>query len=131
MDESQYQRKAVMALILNGSKILAVSRKYDQTQFGLPGGKLDEGETYEDAIIREVKEETGLDVMIVKHVFDRMDGDFFAKVYHCVIKDNSQKIQTSESGKVEWVTWYTLFNGPFAEYNRNLHSSLIKQNFFN
>ena len=52
-------------VILDG-KVLGVSRKTDPNDFGLPGGKVDEGETLYDAMVREVKEETGLTVLKAK-----------------------------------------------------------------
>ena len=36
--------------------------------WALPGGRVDSGETVEQTIVREVKEETGLDVAIVRKV---------------------------------------------------------------
>jgi 8-oxo-dGTP diphosphatase len=42
--------------------ILAVSRKDDPNAFGLPGGKVEHGETEEQAARRELLEETGVEL---------------------------------------------------------------------
>ena len=36
--------------------------------WALPGGRMDPGETVEQTIVREVKEETGLDVTVVRKI---------------------------------------------------------------
>lgn len=60
---------AVSALIINDGRILAVSRKTNHSDFGLPGGKLDPGESFKEALIREVMEETGLTVTALEPVY--------------------------------------------------------------
>ncbi len=44
--------------------IVLIERKYEPTGLALPGGFVDVGESVEDAFIREMKEETTLDVTI-------------------------------------------------------------------
>lgn len=41
-------------------RFLAVSRRNDTTRWGFPGGKVDEGESNLEAVVREIFEETGL-----------------------------------------------------------------------
>lgn len=59
---------AVDALIIYEGKLVLIKRKNPpyKDQFALPGGSVDIGETVEEAAIREAKEETDLDIEIVK-----------------------------------------------------------------
>ena len=56
---------AVGALVIHNGKVLVVSLTYGVAagRFNLPGGFLDPGETMEEAVVREVQEETGLEVL--------------------------------------------------------------------
>lgn len=58
-------------------KIVLVQRKYEPHGWALPGGIVDEGESCEHAVVREAKEETGLDVKIVRqfHVYSDPQRD--------------------------------------------------------
>lgn len=64
------QRIAMKAVIVNNGKILLLREAAtygDGTQRGryhMPGGRIEPGENFEDALRREVKEETGLEIVI-------------------------------------------------------------------
>jgi len=63
--------RTVAAIIeFPNNKILLVKRKtvVFKGYWALPGGRVDAGETVEQAVVREVKEETGLDVKIVRKI---------------------------------------------------------------
>ena len=65
--------RAAGGVVVRGGLVAVVHRpKYDD--WSLPKGKLDEGETHEDAARREVEEETGLQV--------RLDHEVGKTSYH-------------------------------------------------
>jgi mutator protein MutT len=82
----------VGAVIVQDGKVLIVKRKYDPLagQWSLPGGGVELGETLEDSIVREMREETGLEIEVgpVIEVFDRITRDSTGEVrYHFVLVD--------------------------------------------
>ena len=59
---------AVFVFLRQGNAILLVRQGYGKRYWSLPGGVVEAGETLEQAAIREVKEETGLDIVIQRVV---------------------------------------------------------------
>lgn len=56
----------VDAIIETEGGIVLIKRKNPPYGWAIPGGFVDYGETIEDAVCREMKEETGLDVNLVR-----------------------------------------------------------------
>lgn len=61
-----YPLPSCHAFIQDGDRMLLVERKYPPLKghWGLPGGGIELGETVEEALLREVEEETGLKVAL-------------------------------------------------------------------
>jgi len=57
-------RPAVYGIVIEDGKLLMP--KQFKTKYDLPGGGVDIGEDLEKAVVREVKEETGIDVEVVR-----------------------------------------------------------------
>ncbi len=89
MDESASSQEApgtlqtVAAVILNkeGDKILLVRQKNTSQNvpgaLGLPGGKVEFGESPKEALMREIKEETGLS--ITEENLNQFDDNYFSR----------------------------------------------------
>jgi len=58
--------KVVAAIIRDGDRILATQRGYGEYKDGweFPGGKVEPGETPQEALIREIKEELDADIIV-------------------------------------------------------------------
>lgn len=124
-------KRAAAILIIEKGLILAVARKNNPNDFGLPGGKCEEGESFEDAALRELFEETGIKAYDTHLVFERNvpgEEDYITrtfmveKYYGEVPSDEDQK--KKGEGRVKWVTPEELIAGCFGQYNTNLLKTL-------
>ena len=68
MDELPRLVVTTIVFIAQGDAILLVKQNYGKGYWSLPGGVVELGESLEEAAIREVKEETGLNIRIQKVV---------------------------------------------------------------
>jgi 8-oxo-dGTP diphosphatase len=82
----------VGAVVVEGDRVVLIRRGQAPRagEWSLPGGRVELGETLEDALRRELREEVGLEVEIgpIVETFDRIHRDPAGRVrYHFVIVD--------------------------------------------
>jgi len=101
------------AIIVKDGMILLIHRFRDGNEFFvLPGGGVEEGETVEEALIREVKEETNLDVKKFEKRWEHFN-DYGKRMHHYYLitefsgevklgGDEAQENSPSNSFNLEW-----------------------------
>ena len=117
---------AVCVLIVNKKKceFLSVTLKEDHSDFNLPGGKVEKGETFKEAGIREVKEETGLNVYNLKKLYEGRDGE--TEVITFYTYDYEGEIFTTENHVVKWLPLYNLNHSKkWPKYNSAVYNSYL------
>lgn len=104
----------VGAVIVEGGRVLLVERGQEPQKgwWSLPGGLLEVGERLEEAVRREVREETGLEVEVVSvaGVFERILRDASGRPeYHYVLLDylcrvvGGQLQPATDASRAAWV----------------------------
>ncbi|MBF2056011.1 MAG: 8-oxo-dGTP diphosphatase MutT [Cyanobacterium sp. T60_A2020_053] len=118
------QKRISVAVIIDDSHNILIDQRPPHDSMGgyweFPGGKIEEGETPEDCVIREIKEELGVDIVIDSHLMDinhnYPEFTLTLMVFKChIIAGNPQPL---ESVEVRWVTPSELTNFQFPEANQ-------------
>ena len=104
--------EVVAAVIRDKDKIFATQRGYGEFKDGweFPGGKMESGETPQQALVREIKEELDTEIE-VQELIDTVEYDYptFHLTMHCFwarIKEGNLILKEHEAAK--WLTKDTL-----------------------
>lgn len=106
MSRTEQVELTCLCLIYKDDKILLQNRiKKDWKGYTLPGGHIEPGESFVDAVIREMKEETGLDIFNPKlcgiKQFPTPEGRYVVLLYKT--DEFSGELISSEEGQMEWI----------------------------
>lgn len=98
---------AAKALIIDDGKYLALHKSIAKHNFyELPGGRMKFGETAEETLVREVKEETNFTIEPVKLLdtwnFVAADYQITGVIYLCKINDGNLRL-SDEHDEYEWL----------------------------
>ena len=69
MEQNLFQIRVTGILVENNAILLVKQRVSPEREWSLPGGRVEHGETLEQAIVREMLEETGLETRVVKLLY--------------------------------------------------------------
>ena len=106
MDKTERVELAVLCLIKDGDRVLLQNRvKKDWQGYTLPGGHVERGESFVDAVVREMKEETGLTIekpkMVgIKH-FPIDGGRYIVLLFEAT--QFTGEVVSSEEGEMTWI----------------------------
>ena len=104
--------KVVAAIIIDNGKVFATQRGYGEFKDGweFPGGKIEEGETAREAIVREIREELDTEIK-VEELLDTVEYDYpkfhlSMDCFICAVKSGDLVLKEHEAAK--WLTKETL-----------------------
>ncbi len=108
MGKTENVELTVLCMIESGEKILLQNRiKKDWRGYALPGGHVEQGESFVDAVIREIREETGLTVVDPRLVgvkqFPIDNGRYVVLLFKAT--EWTGNVISSEEGQMEWIEY--------------------------
>lgn len=104
-----FKPKVVLALIEDDGEFLLIKRKVKERHllWAFPGGKTKPGETEEESMVREAKEEVTLDVEVVRKLLERKHPNTYVTVayFYCRLKDSKSQAKIGEEYEIEQIDW--------------------------
>ena len=122
--------KVVSAIIINNKQILATQRGYGEFKDGweFPGGKIELGETPQEALEREIKEELDTEIEVGDYLqtveYDYPEFHLSMDCFFCTIKSGELVLKEHEAAK--WLTEETLDSVDWLPADQALVQSITK-----
>lgn len=122
--------RVVAAIIIENGKVFATQRGYGEFKDGweFPGGKIEPGETPEEAVVREIKEELDTEVKAIE-LLDTVEYDYpkFHLSMDCFIcKILSGDLVLKEHEAAKWLTRETLDSVEWLPADQGLIAQIEK-----
>lgn len=108
------KRVSSRAIIIEDGKLLAMFRRKIKNDgsvkeyYVIPGGGLEEGETLEENVIRELKEEFNVDIEIIKFLGTEEYEDTIANYFLCKIVNGTPKLGGEELERMTSQNYYEI-----------------------
>jgi len=113
--------EVVAAIILNKGQIFCAERPkhrlaYISNKFEFPGGKIEEGETQQEALARELLEELCIKVDVDDHFItvNHQYPDFALTMHAYIVKVASREVTLNEHVSLKWLNPENLFEVDWA-----------------
>jgi len=125
--------EVVAAIIVTGERILCVKRgkgKHDYTshRYEFPGGKVEEGETHEQALKREISEELSIGIEVERFFISTTHSypDFTITLYAFICKISQGEITLSEHTEHRWLLPEELKSVVWTDADKEIVEALSK-----
>lgn len=118
--------ETVRGIILDEDNvILLFRRKNNKEYYAIPGGHIEENETKEECLIREIKEEYSIDVEIEKYLGNVEKGNKVDYIYKCKWVSGSLELGGEEKIRNSEDNYYEIRRIPFKDLD---NIDLFKEN---
>ncbi|VVC76332.1 CTP pyrophosphohydrolase [Aquicella siphonis] len=121
---------AVAGILMRNSRLLVAERPKGKPYSGFwefPGGKIEQNESGESALKRELQEELGIEVMAASHLFDHTYS-YPDKIVHLeiwLVAEFSGEPKSLENQAIQWLTREEILSLPLLEGNWPVMDKLV------
>ena len=132
METSRKTINVVAALIRDGKRVFATARGYGNYKgwWEFPGGKVEPGESLEDALVREIREELDSEISVDKYIstieYDYPEFHLSMRCYWCSLISGELVLKEAEDAR--WLDVETIDSVKWLPADITLIDKIKKMN---